>query len=64
MTLEAAYRYMDLGNAHSGDLIAYDGTNAVYNPMEFRHLTSQDLKIGFRWQFDKSADYGPAVVKY
>ncbi len=64
MTLEAAYRYIDLGNAASGDLVAYDGTNNEYNPMEFRHLTSQDFKVGFRWQFDKPMDYGPAVVKY
>ena len=27
LTIEAAYRYINLGNAQSGDLIAYDGTN-------------------------------------
>ena len=35
----------------SGDLIAYTGTNTVYNPMEFRHLTSQDFKVGLRYAF-------------
>ena len=66
MTLEAAYRYMDLGNAASGDIVPYTGPNLVNNPMEFRHLTSQDLKIGFRYAFGgpTSSDYGPAVVKY
>ncbi len=64
MTLEAAYRYMDLGSASSGDLVAYDGTNTVNNPMEFRHLTSQDFKIGFRYAFGAPSYSGPAVVKY
>ena len=64
MTLEAAYRYMDLGNAASGDIVPYTGPNTVYNPMEFRHLTSQDFKIGFRYAFGAPAYYGPAVVKY
>jgi opacity protein-like surface antigen len=64
LTVEAAYRYIDLGSAASGDIIAYDGTNDVYNPMEFRHLTSQDFKVGLRYAFDVPQDYGPAVVKY
>ena len=64
LTIEAAYRYIDLGSAASGDIIAYDGTNTVYNPMEFRHLTSQDFKVGLRYAFDTPQYYGPAVVKY
>jgi opacity protein-like surface antigen len=66
LSIEAAYRYISLGNAHSGDLISYDNTNAVYNPMEFRGLTSQDFKVGFRWYFDapKQQSYYPPVVKY
>jgi opacity protein-like surface antigen len=63
LTLEAAYRYINLGNAASGDLIAMDGTNDVYNPMEFHHLTSHDFKIGFRYAFDQPSYY-PPVVKY
>jgi opacity protein-like surface antigen len=49
LTLEAAYRYINLGKAQSGDLIAFDGTNAVYNPMKFKDITSNDFKIGMRW---------------
>ncbi len=67
LTIEAAYRYLNLGKAHSGDLIAYDGTNTIDNPMEFRHLTSQDFKLGFRWAFDtpsQQQSYYPPVVKY
>jgi opacity protein-like surface antigen len=51
VTLELAYRYIDLGNAQSGDLIAFTGANNFYNPMEFHHLTSQDVKFGVRFNF-------------
>ena len=49
LTVELAYRYVDLGNAQSGDLVTYTGVNALYNPMEFRGITSHDLKLGVRW---------------
>jgi len=49
LSLEFAYRYVDLGNAMSGDLMTFQGTNNVYNPMEFRRITSHDVKFGVRW---------------
>ncbi|HVZ14347.1 MAG TPA: acyloxyacyl hydrolase [Bauldia sp.] len=66
LTIDLGYRYIDLGNAHSGNLIAYDGTDDIDNPMEFRHLTSQDFKVGFRWALGggSSKSYYPPVVKY
>lgn len=66
LVVEAAYRYINLGNARSGDLIASDGTNNLYNPEEFRGLTSQDFKVGLRWYFDAphQQSYYPPVVKY
>jgi opacity protein-like surface antigen len=66
LVIEAAYRYLSLGNAHSGDLIPYTGPNEYDNPEEFRNLTSQDLKVGFRWYFDapRQQSYYPPVVKY
>ncbi|MDI1345844.1 MAG: porin family protein [Pseudolabrys sp.] len=51
-TVEFAYRYVDLGNAASGDLYTYLGGNTFYNPMEFKHLTSHDFKLGLRFNFD------------
>jgi opacity protein-like surface antigen len=51
-TVEFAYRYVDLGNAETGDLTRFDGTNSISNPTEFRHLTSHDLKFGVRMNFD------------
>jgi opacity protein-like surface antigen len=58
VTLELAYRYIDLGNAESGNLVAFDGTNNIVNPMEFHHLTSQDVKLGVRFNFG-GYDYPP-----
>jgi opacity protein-like surface antigen len=57
VTLEFAYRYVDLGDALSGDLVTYLGQNSINNPMEFRGLTSHDFKFGVRWMFN------PAPVK-
>lgn len=50
LTLELAYRYIDLGNAESGNITNYTGT--VGGPYEFHHLTSHDLKLGLRFNFD------------
>jgi opacity protein-like surface antigen len=52
VTVELAYRYLDLGSAKSGDLISADGINYVpNNPMVFNDLTSQDIKLGVRYAF-------------
>jgi len=52
VTIEFAYRYIDLGDARSGDLIGFDGTNNFYNPTEFKHLTSNDFRLGVRFNLD------------
>jgi len=51
VTLELAYRYLDMGDGESGDIIAFDGTNLFDNPMEFQDITSHDLKLGVRYTF-------------
>jgi opacity protein-like surface antigen len=67
-TVELAYRYINLGNAQSGDIRTYNGINAIYNPMEFNDLTSHDLKFGVRWALQdstpgaKPAFYAPPPV--
>lgn len=50
-TLELAYRYVYLGDGQSGDIIAYDGTNSIRNPMIFKGIDSHDLKLGVRYLF-------------
>lgn len=50
LTLELSYRYLYVGNAASGDIMTYTGVNNVVNPMEFRNITSNDFRVGLRWQ--------------
>ena len=58
-TVELAYRYLDMGDGLTGDLRAFDGTNAIYNPTTFKHITSHDLKLGVRWDLTSPAVYAP-----
>lgn len=46
---EFAYRYLDMGEACSGDIYTWDGINNVNNPMKFKDLVSHDFKFGMRW---------------
>ena len=48
-TIELAYRYLHLGHGKTGDIIAFDGSNSVNNPMHFKDITSHDVKLGVRW---------------
>lgn len=56
-TVELAYRYVDLGDAESGDIYNYLGGNSINNPMQFEHLTSHDVKLGLRVNFDAFNGY-------
>ena len=48
MTVELAYRYMDLGTAITGGGQTFDGTRSV-RAFQFNDLTSQDIRLGVRW---------------
>lgn len=48
VTVELAYRYLDLGDATTGTGHAYDGSS-TWAPFEFNHLTSSDIKLGVRF---------------
>lgn len=63
LTLELAYRYLDMGNGITGDVIAYDGTNNINNPTTFKNLTSHDLKLGIRWAIDPVPAYAPPLIR-
>ncbi len=52
MTLDLNYRYLSIGDAESGDLVAFDGTNLIDNPMEFENISSHDVRLGFRYKFN------------
>jgi opacity protein-like surface antigen len=62
LSLEFAYRYVRLGDALSGDLKTFDGTNAIYNPMEFHNISSHDLKFGVRWLLEPPMQPQPVML--
>jgi opacity protein-like surface antigen len=49
VTLDFGYRYLHLGDAASGEVFLFDGTNATINPMHFEGLSSHDFTFGFRY---------------
>lgn len=51
LTLELAYRYVDLGDAVTGVPRAFDGSSSN-SPITFKDITSHDLKLGLRWNLD------------
>lgn len=59
LTMELAYRYVDLGDGITGDIRPFDGPGQVPNPMTFKHITSQDVKLGVRWSLDPTPVYAP-----
>ena len=58
-TMDLGYRYLDLGDARSGTVTAYDGSGS-YSGQELRDLTSHDLMLSARWRLDQPvASYMP-----
>ncbi len=51
-TIELAYRYLNLGDGITGDLQTFDGTNLRFNPTTFKEITSNDLRLGLRWNLE------------
>lgn len=49
-TIEFSYRYIDLGDATTGTMVDYT-FSGFDTPFEFHHLTSQDLRLGLRYNF-------------
>jgi hypothetical protein len=58
-TAEIGYRYVNLGDFQSGDLITYTGGNSVYNPMLFNTVTSHDIKLSLRWNLNGGYETAP-----
>ncbi|MFH0301910.1 outer membrane beta-barrel protein [Bradyrhizobium sp. 31Argb] len=51
LTLEVAYSYVDLGSGLTGPVTTFQGFT-TNNPMNFKDITSHDLKLGVRWNLD------------
>lgn len=62
-TVELAYRYIDLGDALTGDITTFTGINNVYNPMFFNGITSHDVKLGVRFMLNEPEVYAPPLMR-
>jgi opacity protein-like surface antigen len=61
LTLDLAYRYVNLGDGQTQDIVNFDGTNAVYNPMVFKDITSHDIMLGLRYSFGQQMAAAPEL---
>jgi opacity protein-like surface antigen len=63
VTLELAYSYVDLGSGITGASHSFDQvTNTTHAPFAFRTITSNDVKLGVRWNLDTPPVYQPPLM--
>lgn len=63
VTLELAYRYINLGDGVTGPTNSFDGVTVVNgSPFTIKDITSHDLKLGVRWNLDSPPVYAPPLV--
>jgi opacity protein-like surface antigen len=58
VTLELAYSYVDLGDGITGVASTIDGSSGGH-AFKFSNITSNDVKLGVRWNFDTPPVYTP-----
>ncbi len=61
VTLELAYSYVNLGSGTTGVISDFTGFQAGH-VFKFSDITSNDVKIGVRWNFDTPHVYAPPLV--
>jgi opacity protein-like surface antigen len=61
LTLELAYSYVDLGSGTTGVISTFDGFSKG-NVFKFNNITSQDVKLGVRWNLESPPAYAPPLV--
>jgi opacity protein-like surface antigen len=60
LTLELAYSYVNLGNGITGPTSSFDQvTNTTHAPFSFNNITSNDVKLGLRWELNTPPVYTP-----
>ena len=63
VALELAYSYMNLGDGVTGPTNSFDGVTVVNaSGFTFKNITSNDIKLGVRWQFDAPPAYQPPLM--
>jgi opacity protein-like surface antigen len=64
LTLEFAYRYLDLGAATTGSTNSFDGVTIVNGtPFGFRDITSHDFMLGMRWMLNEPIAMPAPIVR-
>lgn len=51
LMIDLGYRYINLGDAETGTVEAYDGSGS-FGKKKFEDIDSHDVKLGFRWAID------------
>jgi opacity protein-like surface antigen len=54
VALDLSYRWANLGDAQSGTVTAFDGTQSI-NGVFVRDITSNDVMLGMRYKFQREA---------
>jgi opacity protein-like surface antigen len=62
LTLDLAYRYTDIGDAKSGNRLAYDNSG-VFGPVEIEDITSNDVMLSVRWALGHQPAPMPVAFK-
>jgi opacity protein-like surface antigen len=64
LSLEFAYRYVNLGGASTGPTNSFDGITVVNaTPFVFHNLTSNDFMFGMRWMLGEPAAPPPPLIR-
>jgi opacity protein-like surface antigen len=60
LTIELAYSYVNLGNGLTGPTSSFDQvTNTTHAPFSYNSITSNDVKLGLRWELNTPPAYTP-----
>jgi opacity protein-like surface antigen len=60
LTLELAYSYVSMGNGLTGPTSSFDQvTNTTHAPFSYNNITSNDVKLGLRWELNSPPAYSP-----
>jgi opacity protein-like surface antigen len=61
VSIELAYRYISLGNGTTGPTRSFDGFT-VADPFVLKNITSNDVKLGVRWNLESPPVYAPPLI--
>jgi opacity protein-like surface antigen len=63
-TVELAYRYINLGDGLTGATNSFDGVTVVNGSgFTMKDITSQDVKLGVRWELYSPPAYAPPLIR-